>query len=62
MYILQNEIDKNRYHTGMTSNISARLAAHNAGQCPHTTAGRPWKIIVIVKFLDEERACDSSRI
>jgi len=56
VYILQSEIDATRYYTGVTSNLAARLAAHNAGQCTHTADGRPWKVAVIVKFLDEQRA------
>ncbi|HEV8346847.1 MAG TPA: GIY-YIG nuclease family protein [Vicinamibacterales bacterium] len=56
VYVLQSAVDATRYYTGLTSNVAARLAAHNAGQCTHTADGRPWKVIVIVKFLDEDRA------
>lgn len=45
-----------RYYTGLTSNIAARLAAHNAGRVPHTADGKPWIIDVIVEFADERRA------
>lgn len=60
MYVLQSEIDETRYYTGVTSNVGARLAAHNAGLCAHTASGRPWRLIVIVKFLDEDAPYDSS--
>jgi len=56
VYILQSEANVNRYYTGPTSNIPARLAAHNAGHCGHTASGRPWKVIVVLNFADEERA------
>ncbi len=56
VYILQSETDVSRYYTGLTSNISVRLAAHNAGRCTHTASHRPWKVIVLLNFADEERA------
>ena len=33
-----------------------RLAAHNAGRCPHTAGGGPWQLDVTVDFADERRA------
>jgi putative endonuclease len=45
-----------RYYTGVTRDVIARLAAHNAGQCTHTAGGRPWEIDVVVDFTDEARA------
>jgi putative endonuclease len=56
VYVLKNDADPVRYYTGLTSNIGARLNAHNAGKCPHTASGRPWVIDVIVEFSDERRA------
>ena len=56
VYVIQSETDATRFYTGLTSNVAARLAAHNAGRCTHTASGRPWKVVVIVKFLDEARA------
>lgn len=56
VYILQSERERDRYYTGLTSNATARLAEHNGGRCPSTADGRPWKVIVIVKFVDEQRA------
>ncbi|HYT65015.1 MAG TPA: GIY-YIG nuclease family protein [Vicinamibacterales bacterium] len=47
---------RRRATTGLTSNMAARLAAHNAGHCTHTADGRPWEIDVIIEFNDEKRA------
>ena len=41
VYILKSEQDPYRYYTGLTSNLSTRLDAHNAGHCSHTLSGRP---------------------
>jgi predicted GIY-YIG superfamily endonuclease len=56
VYVLQSEAEPTRYYTGLTSNLRSRLDDHNAGRCPHTATGRPWRIDMIVKFSDECRA------
>ncbi len=58
VYVLKSEADPTRYYTGLTSNLAARLDAHNAGRCPHTASGKPWIIDVIVEFSDERRAVE----
>jgi predicted GIY-YIG superfamily endonuclease len=46
VYVLRSLADSNRYYTGTTSDLNARLAAHNAGRCPHMlTAGRGRSIL-----------------
>jgi len=56
VYVLRSESDAARYYTGLTSNLSTRLDAHNAGRCSHTASGRPWRVDIMVKFSDEARA------
>ena len=56
VYILRSDGDPSRYYTGLTSDLAARLDAHNAGRVPHTADGKPWIIDVIVKFADQRRA------
>ena len=56
VYVLRNRNTPPRYYTGLTGNIAARLEAHNAGRCPHTSRGGPWAIDVVIEFADEERA------
>jgi predicted GIY-YIG superfamily endonuclease len=56
VYILQSDKDPQRYYTGLTSNIAARLKDHNEGRCSHTATGRPWRIVVGIEFADNERA------
>jgi predicted GIY-YIG superfamily endonuclease len=55
VYILQSQAQPGRYYTGVTSNISARLAAHNTGHCTHTANGRR-RADVVIEFTDERRA------
>jgi len=56
VYVLKSDADPTRHYTGLTSNLSGRLEAHNAGRVPHTADGKPWIIDVIVEFSDERRA------
>jgi predicted GIY-YIG superfamily endonuclease len=41
---------------GLTSDLKARLAEHNAGGSPHTSKYVPWKIAVAVYFADGSKA------
>ena len=56
VYVLRSVQTPTRYYTGVTSDVGARLAAHNAGKCPHTAGGRPWEVDVVIEFTDERRA------
>jgi predicted GIY-YIG superfamily endonuclease len=40
----------------MTENLQERLRKHNAGEVPHTSRYRPWKISVAVAFVDQQKA------
>ena len=56
VYVLLSTVHQNRYYTGLTSNVQARLAAHNEGLSKHTANGRPWNLVTTIEFLDAERA------
>jgi hypothetical protein len=43
VYVLRSLSDHDRYYTGVTSDLDARLSDHNAGRCPHTADGRPCR-------------------
>jgi predicted GIY-YIG superfamily endonuclease len=61
VYILRSHSDQSRYYTGITSDLLARLTAHNSGKCTHTASGRPWQADVIIEFSDEKRAIEFER-
>ena len=56
VYILKNYDSPCRYYTGVTSDVSARLAQHNEGSTFATAKYRPWAIDVVIEFADERRA------
>tara|TARA_R110000868_G_scaffold57591_1_gene177772 strand:- start:3390 stop:3626 length:237 start_codon:yes stop_codon:yes gene_type:complete len=55
VYILKSECG-GHFYTGMTNDLVARLARHNAGQVTHTAKFRPWRIQTYLVFDDPDRA------
>jgi len=45
-----SESDTERYCTGFTDALEARLKAHNQKQCKHTSKFTPWRIGTAVAF------------
>src|SRR5262245_2461829 len=56
VYVLRNYGTPPRYYTGLTSDVTRRLAEHNVGRCRHTAKYVPWVIDVMIEFPDEQRA------
>ena len=44
VYILHSLSEPKRPYIGLTHDVRARLADHNAGRCPHTARQRPWQL------------------
>ncbi|MGH6728453.1 MAG: GIY-YIG nuclease family protein [Pseudolabrys sp.] len=55
VYILQS-INSVHFYVGITDNLCARLAKHNAGEVPHTSKHLPWRLKTYVAFDDEKQA------
>jgi putative endonuclease len=56
VYILQSVGLSQRYYVGVTNDLEARLAKHNAGAVSHTSKFRPWKIKTYIGFSDAKQA------
>ena len=56
VYILQSLAQEERFYTGITDDLDARLLRHNAGAVTHTSKFRPWRIKTYVAFADDARA------
>jgi len=56
VYLLQSTSEPDRHYTGITADLRARLAKHNAGAVSHTSKYRPWRLNTYVAFTDPERA------
>ena len=56
VYLLRSVRMPERHYVGLTSDVSRRVAAHNAGESSHTSKYSPWVVSVVVAFDDEARA------
>ena len=61
VYIIQSLKDPNRFYTGFSEELDARLKAHNQSKDPHTAKYKPWKIKTAIAFTDRDRALDFER-
>ena len=55
VYILES-CDSAHFYVGITGDLRARLAKHNAGQVTHTAKYVPWLLKTYIAFSDEVRA------
>ena len=55
VYILQSELDPDRYYTGITDDLDRRLDEHNSGKSIHTNKFKPWKIKTYIAFSDQKK-------
>lgn len=56
VYLLQSVSNPRQRYIGLTSDVKARLADHNAGKSPHTSRYRPWKLCLTLAFADDDKA------
>jgi predicted GIY-YIG superfamily endonuclease len=56
VYVLKSADPKPHFYIGLTSDVLARLADHNAGRCPHTARYRPRQMHVIIEHPKEQQA------
>ena len=48
--ILRSISHPEQRYTGVTADLQSRLAKHNAGEIPHTSKFKPWKIETAIAF------------
>ena len=56
VYILVDITTETHHYTGVTEDLHARLAKHNAGEVPHTSKFKPWRIQTAIAFDGKEKA------
>ena len=56
VYILVDVATGSHHYVGSTQDLPARLAKHNAGEVPHTSKFRPWRIETAIAFDSKEKA------
>ena len=55
VYILES-LDCLHFYVGITDDLRARLAKHNAGEVPHTSKFGPWRLKTYVAFSNAKQA------
>jgi putative endonuclease len=61
VYILQSEIDKGRFYTGLTDDLRKRLRNHNVGRVVHSRKWKPWRLKNYTAFSERLRAAEFER-
>ena len=61
VYLIRSIRFSNQTYIGLTSDVQKRLAAHTAGQSPHTSKFTPWELVASFGFAAEEKAADFER-
>lgn len=62
VYILQSEVDPERFYTGSTNNLRERLKRHNDGSVPHTSKWRLWTLKTYIAMSDRKRAAETRKV
>ena len=55
-YILRSISQPEQRYIGSTADLKSRLAKHNAGEVPHTSKFKPWRIQTAIAFDSKEKA------
>ena len=55
VYILESH-DSEHFYAGITDDVPARLAKHNAGEVSHTSKYGPWRLKTYVAFSNQQQA------
>ena len=61
VYILQSLKDPGQFYSGLCADVERRLAAHNAGQSPHSSKFKPWRLLSFHYFADPHVAAAFER-
>ena len=56
VYLLESLHDPKRRYRGLTDDVPLRVKRHNDGEVPSTRPYRPWRLVVSIRFEDDDRA------
>ena len=56
VYLLESTTRPDKRYIGVTTDLTERLERHNSGRSPHTNEHRPWRIVVAIRFANDQKA------
>ena len=56
VYLIESVSDPTERYIGVTGDLKARLAEHNAGKSTHTSKHLPWRLVTYIAFSDRTQA------
>jgi putative endonuclease len=56
VYLLKSIPYPKQHYIGPADQMEERLAAHNAGKSKYTSKFKPWKVVVALRFEDDQKA------
>jgi putative endonuclease len=61
VYILQSEVNPQRFYSGLTDDLRTRLKNHNYGRIVHTSKWKPWQVKTYIALCDRDQAARLER-
>ena len=61
VYMIKSIPYPGQHYIGLTSDLKARLKAHNEGRSKHTAKFKPWELITYLAFSEESKAFEFER-
>ena len=58
VYLLQSLSHPHQHYIGITSRLKQRLQEHNQGHASHTSKFKPWELVAVISFKDDDRAAE----
>lgn len=56
VYVIETMAEPKHYYVGLTEDLKARLAGHNAGRSKHTASLKPWGLVWYGAFSTRAKA------
>jgi putative endonuclease len=56
VYIIQSEVEPERFYTGSTIDLKRRIKEHNDGKSTHTNKYKPWRLRTYLAFDNKKKA------
>ena len=56
VYLIESVSAPAQRYVGLTTALKECLGQHNAGQSPHTSTFKPWRLVTYIAFSERKKA------